>query len=313
MKQLGKTDLSVSPVCLGTDWMGWSRTEADAFRVLDAFRDAGGNFLDTANVYGRWAGDGLNYSEICLGRWLASRGLTGGSRPVIATKGAHYDLRDRRCRVTEADIRADVESSLKALGTDALDLYYLHRDDPSLPPEEILSWLDALVGEGKLRYYAASNFSAARLRAFAACTAENGSSGFAAVSNQHSLAQPNPGRNNNPDPTLVICGPDELVFHRETGTPLIPFQSTARGYFAKRAAGLPVGPVLSAAFDNGQNEQTLRTLTQKSAETGLSVQTLTVTGLAASADGYQLIPVVGVNSPERMRDVAAAMEILKNN
>ena len=311
MKRLGKTELCVSPVCLGTDWMGWSRTEADAFAVLDAFAEAGGNFLDTANVYGRWAGDGLNYSEQCIGRWLNSRRGSLPFAPVIATKGAHYDLHDRRVRVTESDIRADVESSLDALGVDAIDLYYLHRDDPSLPMETLLSWMNDLVREGKLRYFAASNFTAARLYEAETCAAAHGLAGFAAVSNQHSLAVPNTGRNNNPDPTLVITGEDELDFHKKTGTPLVPFQSTARGYFAKRAAGLDVGPVLSAAFDNERNERTLQTLLQKSAETGLSVQTLTVTELAASAEGYQLIPVVGVNTPDRMRDIAKAMEILE--
>ena len=312
MKRLGKTDLLVSTVCLGTDWMGWSRTEADAFAVLDAFTEAGGCFLDTANVYGRWAGEGLNYSEMCIGRWLKSRRGSLPRTTVIATKGAHYDLADRRCRVTEADIRADVESSLTALGVDAVDLYYLHRDDSSLPMEELLSWMNDLVREGKIRYFAASNFTAARLYEAGTVAAAHGLQGFAAVSNQHSLAVPNPGRNNNPDPTLVITGADELDFHKKTGTPLVPFQSTARGYFAKRAAGLSVDPGLSAAFDNEQNERTLRELTQKSAETGLSVQTLTVTGLATSAEGYQLIPVVGVNTPDRMTDVAKAMEILEN-
>lgn len=159
MARIGNTSLDVFPLCLGGNVFGWTCGEAESFAVLDAYADAGGNFVDTADVYAAWApGNAGGESETILGRWMASRG--NRARIVVATKvGKLAGLTGLSART----IRAAAEASLKRLGTDVIDLYYAHADDPGTPLEETLGAFDALVREGKVRAVAASNYSAARL------------------------------------------------------------------------------------------------------------------------------------------------------
>lgn len=305
MKQLAHTGLSVGTVCLGADRAGTAISREDFFAILDRFVDHGGCFVDTANVYGRWAPDGLNHSERTVGAWLKSR----GKKLTVATKGGHYALSDRRDRINREDLTFDVDTSLSALGVDCIDLYYLHRDDPKLPVGEICEFLHSFVRAGKLRALGASNWSPARVQAFNDYAATHALTGFSAVSNQYALAKVDAAHNTNPDPTLWLCDDEELAFHSRTQIALIPYQSTARGYFSRRAAGTPVPPSLAAAYDCPENERTLTRLLSLSADTGRSVQTLSITELVRSAD-FPLIPVVGVSHLHQLQDVLEAMEML---
>jgi aryl-alcohol dehydrogenase-like predicted oxidoreductase len=157
---LGSSDLEVFPLCLGGNVFGWTADEAQSFAVLDAYTAAGGNFVDTADVYSAWAeGNQGGESETIIGRWLAARG--NRSDVVIATKvSQHPDYQG----LSPANIKAAADASLRRLGTDYIDLYYTHRDDTSVPVEEIISALDDLVKAGKVRAVAASNISAERLQ-----------------------------------------------------------------------------------------------------------------------------------------------------
>jgi len=160
MKRIGTTDLTVHPLCLGGNVFGWSADETESFRVLDAYADAGGNFVDTADVYSAWVdGNEGGESEAIIGRWMASRG--NRDRMVIATKvGMMAGFDDLR----PDTIRAAADASLERLGVDHIDLYYAHTDDAETPIAETLGAFGQLVDAGKVRHIAASNFSAARLR-----------------------------------------------------------------------------------------------------------------------------------------------------
>ncbi|MEV4437829.1 aldo/keto reductase [Streptomyces sp. NPDC049577] len=153
-------NLSVHPLALGGNVFGWTADEAQSFAVLDAYAEAGGNFIDTADVYSAWApGNKGGESEAVIGDWMAARG--NRSDMVIATKvGAGYP---EPRGLAAAGIKAGVEESLRRLRTDYIDLYYTHYDDPSVPVEEFLTALDALVKEGKVREIAASNITPERL------------------------------------------------------------------------------------------------------------------------------------------------------
>jgi len=145
-------------LCLGTNVFGSTLDEAGSFAVLDAYAAAGGNFLDTADVYGRRGAGGSGGSERIIGSWIAARG--NREKLVIATKvGLSSDLHG----LSEATIRRGIEGSLGRLGVDVVDLYYAHRDDPDTPLEETLGTFQALISEGKIRHAAASNYGAARL------------------------------------------------------------------------------------------------------------------------------------------------------
>jgi aryl-alcohol dehydrogenase-like predicted oxidoreductase len=137
---------------------GWTIDEGRSFEVLDAYFQAGGNFIDTSDSYGRRGPGGAGESERIIGRWMASRG--NRDRMVIATKvGMAPDLRG----LSRETIRRGVEGSLQRLGIDTVDLYYAHRDDSDTPLRETLGEFGALIAEGKIRHAGASNYSAARL------------------------------------------------------------------------------------------------------------------------------------------------------
>ncbi|MEU4891910.1 aldo/keto reductase [Streptomyces sp. NPDC044780] len=155
-------DLSVFPLSFGGNVFGWTANEAESFEVLDAYVAAGGNFIDTADVYSAWVpGNEGGESEIILGKWFASRG--NRSDIVLATKVGAGVPEPRG--LTSSAIKSGIEESLQRLGTDYIDLYYTHYDDPSVPVEEIITTLDELVREGKVREIGASNVSAERLEA----------------------------------------------------------------------------------------------------------------------------------------------------
>ena len=311
MIRIPRTDLDVSSVCLGTGSISLALPDEELFPLLDAFADAGGNFFDTANVYGKWAPWFDNRSEQRIGQWLAGR--PDRARMIVATKGAHYDIKDpaRTSRVTLAAITEDIEESLRALGQETVDFYWLHRDDPTRPIGEILEDCETLRRAGKLRWYGASNFTAARLAEARRYAAECGIPGFSAVSNQWSLAEVTDlAHNNNPDPTLVLMGKEEHAFHAATGTACIPYQATARGWFAKAAAGAAIDPGVTRAFDTPANRATLAALMEKSAATGHSVQALALSELAAQP--FPVIPISSASNDAQMDTLLEAMTLLEN-
>jgi len=162
-RKLGRTGLKVSELCLGTMQFGWSADEATSFAVMDAFVSAGGNFIDTADVYSRWAaGNPGGVSEQIIGRWMKARGNRGAI--VLATKarGRMWDGPNGEGLSRLHLIRA-CEDSLRRLDTDTIDLYQTHFFDAETPIDETLRALDDVVRAGKVRYVGCSNYPAWRL------------------------------------------------------------------------------------------------------------------------------------------------------
>jgi aryl-alcohol dehydrogenase-like predicted oxidoreductase len=185
-RRLGATDLDVFPLNLGGNVFGWTADRAASFAVLDAYREVGGNFLDTADVYSNWVpGHAGGESEEIIGAWLRERGCRG--EMVVATKVGlgGPDLGGRGLRADQ--VRRGCESSLRRLGVDRIDLYYAHRDDPDTPQEETLGALDALVRAGKVRWLGASNYAAPRLRAALEASARGGLAAYAVVQPEYNL------------------------------------------------------------------------------------------------------------------------------
>jgi len=162
-RKLGRTGLKVSELGLGTMQFGWTADEATAFAVMDVFVAAGGNFIDTADVYSRWAaGNPGGVSEEIIGRWMKARGNRG--QMVLATKarGQMWDGPNGE-GLSRAHLMRACEDSLRRLGADHIDLYQTHWVDEETPIEETLRALDDLVRAGKVRYIGCSNISAWRL------------------------------------------------------------------------------------------------------------------------------------------------------
>jgi aryl-alcohol dehydrogenase-like predicted oxidoreductase len=163
MRKLGRTGLRVAALCLGGNTFGWTTDQAGSEAVLDAYVAAGGNFIDTADVYARWApGNKGGESEAALGTWLAARGHR--SAVVIATKVmGPMGPGPNDTGLSRQHIMQGVEASLRRLRTDYIDLYQAHWDDRETPLEETLRAFDDLVRQGKVRYVGASNYVAWRL------------------------------------------------------------------------------------------------------------------------------------------------------
>jgi aryl-alcohol dehydrogenase-like predicted oxidoreductase len=163
MRPLGRSELQVSPLCFGGNVFGWTADERTSFSLLDAWIAEGFNFVDTADVYSRWApGHTGGESESVIGRWIRQGGRR--SQLVIATKVGN-DMGEGRIGLKPQRIREAVEASLRRLQVDCIDLYQAHRDDESTPLEETLDAFGRLIAEGKVRAIGASNYTAPRLRA----------------------------------------------------------------------------------------------------------------------------------------------------
>jgi aryl-alcohol dehydrogenase-like predicted oxidoreductase len=157
-RPLGNSPLSIAPLAFGGNVFGWSADEKRSFELLDAFVDAGGNLIDTADVYPAWVpGNRGGESETIIGKWLKRSGKRG--RVVISTKVAKWA---EQPGLSPVNIQQAVDGSLKRLQVDCIDLYQAHEDDASVPMEETLGAFARLIEAGKVRVIGASNFSAGR-------------------------------------------------------------------------------------------------------------------------------------------------------
>lgn len=160
-RKLGNSDLLIHPLAFGGNVFGWTINEKTSFELLDAFIAAGFNFVDTADVYSRWASGVGGESETIIGNWMKKRG--NRKEMIIATK-VGMEMGEGKKGLSKKYILKAVEDSLKRLQTDHIDLYQSHKDDGVTPVEDTLQAYQQLIREGKVRYIGASNFSPERLQ-----------------------------------------------------------------------------------------------------------------------------------------------------
>ena len=216
MITIPESDLVVHELCLGTNIFGSNASAADSHLVMDAYRSHGGNFIDTADMYNQWVdGHVGGESEAIIGSWMKARG--NRSEMVIATKVAKMD---RRRGLSAANIIAACEESLDRLQSDYIDLYYSHEDDLTVSLEETLGAYAQLIAEGKVRYIAASNFTAARLRESIAFSEANNLPAYIAVQDLYNLVS-RESYEKEMAPTVA-----------ELGLSNIPFYGIARGFLS---------------------------------------------------------------------------------
>lgn len=301
------TDLRVSSLCLGAGGIGTRLDREQSFALLDAYLEMGGNFLDTARVYGDWVpGIERSISEKTIGAWMAERGMR--DRVVLATKGAHFYLETPHlARVHPEEIVKDLEGSLRSLQVDHIDLYWLHRDDPTRPVEEIVETLNAQMKAGKIRWFGASNWRSERLRSAQAYAASQGLKGFVADQmfwNAAVLAIRPFG-----DPTVQFMDEDQFAFHQETGMAAIPYTSQAGGLFSRMHNGTleqmaPGARSLYRLEETGQRYQQMRRIME---ETGLTITQVILGYLHAQP--FVTVPIVGCHSQEQLADSMRALDV----
>ena len=301
---LPNTTLTVSQLCLGTNQFGTTLDDDRAGAILDAFAALGGNFIDTARSYGDWIPDApRGASERCLGRLLQQRGRANW---VVATKGCEFDYRagDFALRVTPEHLREDLANSLEALQTDYIDLYWLHRDDPSRPVSAIM---DALIAEqqaGRIRHFGCSNWSPERIQEAQSYARSIGHDGFVACQPMWGLAEPD-------REALQMYSPggyyeDGYQALHANGLSMLPYSAQSRGFFHKLATSgegsLPDD--LRALYLNDANRRRLPVLQQLAQKHGTSINQVALAYLLNQP--HTTVPIIGASRPEQLADSDAA-------
>lgn len=227
MKYADLCGIKSSKIILGTDPYGTAVDEKNAFRLLDLYYERGGNHIDTARTYG--AGE----SEKVVGKWLKSR---MPSDVIIATKGAHPRPDSmEKARLSKNEIESDIDESLLSIGTDCIDLYWLHRDNKDYSVEEVIDTMNCMVKKGKIRLFGCSNWNTARIKAANDYAAKHEIYGFCASQLRFSPAA-TPQRYIG-DTTLEEMNHEHYLYCRDNGISVMAFASQAKGFFSKYIAG----------------------------------------------------------------------------
>ncbi|WP_159769594.1 aldo/keto reductase [Streptomyces sp. HM190] len=311
LRKLGTSDLQVFPLSLGGNVFGWTADEAQSFAVLDAYADAGGNFIDTADSYSAWAdGNKGGESETIIGTWLKARGNRADM--VIATKVSQHPEYQG---LSAATIKAAADASLARLGTDHIDLYYTHFDKPEVPVEEIITALDDLVKAGKVRAIAASNITPERLQESLDFSAREGLARYVAIQPHYNLVS-----RDTYEGALQSVAAD-------AGLSAVPYYALAKGFLtgkyrpgttvdSPRAAGAgayldtPRGLRVLAALDEIARSRNAEIATIALA--WLTAQPTVTAPIASARTSTQLPPLLAVAdltlTPEELKTLTEASE-----
>ena len=292
---LGRTELQVHPLCLGGNVFGWSANAAQSQEVLTGYESAGGNFIDTADMYSRWhTGNVGGESETIIGDWMRSRG--NRSEMVIATKVAKLATRPG---LSAANIAAAAEDSLHRLGTDYIDIYYAHHDDEKVPLEESLTAFNELVTAGKVRYLAASNYSASRLEKALKISRELGMS-------EYLLLQPNYNaivRDEYEGDLMAIAIKEDI--------PVLPYFSLAAGFLTgKYQPGVEVDSVRAGDMPDYKNDRgwaILAALTEIAKQQNTSIAAVALGWLRAQPG--VVTPIASARTAKQLAEILPVVEL----
>jgi aryl-alcohol dehydrogenase-like predicted oxidoreductase len=300
-RRLGKTGLNVSELCMGTMQFGWTSTEEQAFDVLDAYVESGGNFIDTADVYTGWSERSwVGHAEEIVGRWMKDRGNRHSL--VIATKvrgSMGPGPNDRG--LSRKHILDAIEASLRRLQIDYVDLYQAHSDDREVPLEETLEAFDNLVGRGLVRYIGASNYLAWRLMKAIAISESNGFARYDSLQPNYSLAHR----------TEYEAELEELCL--EEGVGVIPYSPLAAGFLTgkyRRNQPLPESGRAEGVKRNYLNDQgyaLIDCLDEVAGRHGANPAQVALAWLLARPGITS--PITSANTPDQWKDLAGSTDI----
>ena len=294
MRQVGTSDMMVAPLALGGNVFDWTADEASSFAILDAFVDAGGTMIDTADVYSAWApGHVGGESERLIGRWL-KRDPAKRDKVVIATKVGFM------AGLAPDTIASACDASLERLGVERIDLYYQHKDDESVPLDDSLGAFDVLVKAGKVRATGLSNFTAERVeQALAACH-QNGIIAPVAIQPWYNLVE-----------REKFEGALSTVALNQ-GLSVFPYYSLANGfltgkYRSKDDLGKSPRGLRTIEYLEGKGPRVLAALDDIAAETGASLATIALAWTKAQPG--ITAPIASATSLEQFKDLAAALTL----
>lgn len=285
---LGRTGIEVSDLCLGTDYYG-SRTSPDlAWTLLDAFAEAGGTFIDTANIYAAFIpGYVGGESESVIGGWMAARGNRDAM--IVGTKvaGPYQDVPGGLRAAAVAD---ECEKSLRRLQTSTIDVYYAHVDDWATPLDEILDGFEKLLRSGKIRSVGLSNWQLWRL-AEARLLAEIEGWSLAALEYRHTYLRPTANADFAPQ---ITATPELFDFARAHGLTVVAYSVLLNGAYTRPDRSVPW------SYRGPDTEARLACLREVAAELGTTPNHVVLAWLQ-STPGCMVIPIIGGSTPEQVR------------
>lgn len=297
-RRLGRSPIEIAPLVLGSNVFGWTADEATSFAILDRFVEAGGNCIDTANMYSVWVeGHEGGESETIIGRWLKRRGKRDDV--VLATK-VGMKMGDGRQGLAPAYIRTAIDESLERLQTDYVDLYQAHQDDESVPQEETLGAFAELIEAGKVRAIGASNFEAPRLRSALAASEKHGLPRYETLQPKYNLAER--------DAFEAALQP--LCVEAEIG--VIPYYGLARGFLTgkyrseKDLGQSPRGGGIGQFLD-ARGETILAALDEVAAAKGATPAQVSLAWLRAQPSIAG--PIVSATKTAQLEDNLAALTL----
>jgi aryl-alcohol dehydrogenase-like predicted oxidoreductase len=293
---LGNTGISVSALCLGAMYFGTRNDEATSYRLLDQYMDAGGSFIDTANIYAWWV-DGFKgqESEALLGRWMQAR--KNRSRIFLASK-VGFQYGDVPLGLTRKLIEAECEKSLKLLGTERIDLYYAHVDDRSTSMEETLEAFDRLVKAGKVGVIGASNFTAWRLEEARWHSQVNGWVEYCCVQQRHTYLRPKPGASFG---AQLAVNADLLDYCRNRKLTLLAYSALLSGGYTRTERSI------SEQYLGPDSNLRLTALRQVAREKEATVNQVILAWMLHS--NPIVLPLIAASTTEQLEENLKALEI----
>jgi aryl-alcohol dehydrogenase-like predicted oxidoreductase len=294
--KLGSSDVEVSALCLGTDLIGSKIDRQTSFRLLDLFRENGGTFVDTGNFYAAWLpGCKGGESETTIGLWMKERG--NRHEMAIASK-IGFDYPGCQGGLSAAEIERECEKSLRRLGTDRLDLYYAHRDDPQTPLEETMAAFDSLIRAGKVRAIGASNLRAWRIAEANAVAGAHGWARYSAVEQRYTYLRPRHGADFGPQ---VSINEDLKGYCRSRDITLIAYSTLLQGAYTRQDRALP------AQYAGTESGERLHALEGVARELGATLNQVIIAWMRQSAPA--VLPIVAGSQPEQLTENLAALGV----
>ncbi|MBN1563019.1 MAG: aldo/keto reductase [Anaerolineae bacterium] len=294
---LGHTGEQVSALCLGAMFFGTKQDQATSFSLLDQYVEAGGTFIDTANIYAHWVPGGEGgESETILGAWLKARGNCDDL--FIASK-VGFGYGNVPTALTPDLIEAECDKSLQRLGIDTIDLYYAHVDDRHTPLRDTLEAFNRLVASGKVRYIGASNYLAYRLERAHLLSKQEGWADFCSLQQRYTYLQPRYGMN---------MGMQQYV------TAEIRDYVRARGDFTLLAYSVLLAGAYTRsdravhdAYKNPDNEARLLTLQAVARESGATANQVVLAWMMQSDPA--VLPLIAASTTQQMAENIGALDI----
>lgn len=293
---LGNTGTRVSAFCLGTMYLGSRTDKKTSFELLDKYVEAGGTFLDTANIYAFWVpGYVGGESESLLGEWMRERG--NRDELFIATKvGFIYPGVERGLKAHQ--IMTEREKSLKRLGVDSIDLYYAHRDDQNTPLTETMEAFNKLVTAGEVRYIGASNYLAWRLEEARWVSRTHGWPEFCCIQQRYSYLRPKPGARFDPQ---IAANEDLLDYCRARGMTLLAYSPLLSGAYTRLDRSFP------EQYLGQDTDARLAALKAVAEEVGATANQVVYAWMVQSDP--PVIPLVGASTIEQLEENLGALEV----